>query len=347
MADAKYIDLMAKYLTGNLSSPERTDLLEWAESSQENRQFFDEMVQLWSLSGSYEEEEFEADVPAAWSKLDKRIEKGSLGSGGGMSAKVIPLSRRFGFLRIAVAILLLVVAGFGWMNGWFSGMNAETPQTIAYQTAKDENKEIQLPDGSVIQLNENTLLSYQDPFDERIVELEGEAFFDVMHLDGKPFVIISGDTRTKVLGTSFNVRAYPEEEQVEVTVETGKVAFGKQLDQELDSENTVLLEAGTSGVFDRNQDLVSKIEGQLDNANAWRTKLLKFDDVKLEQITRTLERYFDTTIIVNNKDILNCKFTYEDTDPKLKNVLESINFSTGLSYQQTDNGILIEGEGCQ
>ena len=73
MEDAKYLDLIAKYLSGNITVPERQMLFAWLESDEANEKFFDQMIQLWSISAEYDDEPFEADVEQAWGRMEGRL----------------------------------------------------------------------------------------------------------------------------------------------------------------------------------------------------------------------------------------------------------------------------------
>ncbi len=257
----KYFYLTSKYLCGEIAEAEQAELFAWVNESEVNKAVFEEMQELWSLSADIEED-FDTDVAVAWEKVAKRtITK---------DAKVIPYSWSKQLLRIA-AVIFVVVGGYWLLDNW-----NQKPEDIAYQTATNEKTQITLPDGSKVWLNENTKIAFTENFDPRIVNLEGEAFFDVEHLtEDRPFEIRSGNTKITVLGTSFNVRAYPEESRVEVTVESGTVAFEKTKEEDRKKGKTskVLLNKGDAGVFDKVEGVVNKrkrkmkmpIPGERDN----------------------------------------------------------------------------------
>lgn len=347
MADSKYIDLIAKYLSGNISTPEQTELLQWAESSQDNQKFFDEMVQLWSLTDAYEDDSFEADTSAAWNKLDKRIDDGNRSAASGGSARIIPLGLR-SVWRVAAATLLLIAASYGVYSVWVGNMQ-DVPQVVAIETPADETREYTLPDGTQVVLNENTRLSYLEDFTERTVELSGEAFFDVAHREDSPFVIATGDVETTVLGTAFNLRAYPNEDKVEVTVQRGKVRLAKKAaDQVLQPDQSVTLEEGNTGVFDLKEQKAVKSEGQLINADAWKTGIINLDGLEMKQVITVLQRYYDIQIDVENDAILNCPITnlYFDNEP-LDTVLAGLEYVMHLNVKQpSDSVVVFTGKGC-
>jgi transmembrane sensor len=345
----KFLYLTSKYLAGEITETEREVLFTWVNASEVNKAAFEEMLELWELSGDLEED-FDADVSAAWQKVAKRtISK---------EAKIIryPWSRQL--LRIA-AVIFVVIGAYWLLENW-----TQKVVDIVYQTA-DEKTQITLPDGSKVWLNENTKISFAKKFVPRLIRLEGEAFFEVEHLSkDQPFEILSGETKTTVLGTSFNVRAYAEEQRVEVTVETGKVAFekmekgekvkkgekgkkGKKVDGKNDEVAKIVLNAGDSGVFDKEKRSINIKENKNENANSWKTEQLSFDNTELSVVKETLERYFDIKINTSDEKILNCHFTGVYQKPEIDQILEVLKFSLNIEIIKDQNEFTLTGEGCE
>jgi len=338
--DEKYISLIASYLSGDLAAEEREVLFELVNSSKEHKAYFEEMQNLWELTDIEEEEAFVVDTDIAWQKVEQRISTDA-------KEAIVPekTAKRFqiGQLLKIAAIFIGVLGAF-----WFFNRSGDIEGQLAmYETMSQERKEITLPDGSTVWLNENSKLSFEENFAPRLVNLEGEAFFDVKHLDKEhKFEIKSGDTKTTVLGTSFNVRAYPEEDQVEVTVETGKVVFEKEKIQK--TEKKVVLTAGESGVYKKKEVEVTKTKQTISNADAWKTKELIFDDdAKIEEWVEVMERYFDVEIKVENKKILDCPQKGTFTNPNLDDIVKTIQFSIGIEINQNENTLTFSGEGCE
>jgi transmembrane sensor len=343
MEDAKYLDMMAKYLSGNLKGPEREALFAWIEQSEANRKFFDEMIQLWSISNDYEDESFEADVEKAWQHLDDRLSNRkhpASSEGSAPSDKIIPLSNYHRWWRYAAVILLTLVLGVWlWMDPY------DWRLTTVATAGGSEVKEYTFPDGSTVWLNERTTLAYRWPFWTRDVHLEGEAFFDVQKAAERPFTILSGEARTTVLGTTFNVRAYADEAVVEVTVRSGVV----RLEDRSQRGREILLEAGNSGIFDEKSQEVRVLDGMSSNADAWKTRRLEFEETPLEEVIPVLERYYGVKIEVANEAILKCPLNFKGTNPRLSNLMETIEFSLNdvETERRNDSLYLFRGQGCQ
>lgn len=345
MEEAKYLDLMAKYLSGNLTGPEKEHLFAWVEGSDANRKFFEELIQLWSISSGYETGPFEADVAKAWKRIEGRLEErpgfhlNMTGADAGTpSAKMIPLSNFWRLQRIAAVVLLVVLAAWWlWSDpaGW---------RNVEIRTAHGERRQVELPDGSRVWLNERTTLAYRWPFRERRVTLSGEAFFEVERMVTRPFVIQSGEAMTTVLGTSFNMRAYAGERQVEVTVKTGRV----RLEDSRKAEAKVDIDAGSTGVLDRETQQAKAMGPETVNAFAWKTRILNFENLPLREVIPAMERYFGIRISVANEDIYHCTFLGTYPDPDLKDLLNALDFALEdvQIETQNDSTYLFLGKGC-
>ena len=339
MVDTKYSELIAQYLSEDITVENKEKLMTWVEASQANKAYFDDLSEVWNLSDKYDELELDLDIGAAWNKLDSSIieQTDELSKPTPKTVKIVQFRKKWWSVAAAIA-LLISVGGY-----WWSNMNANVLDGVVVATNAQEKIEHLLPDGSQVWLNSNSELSYEKDFNERIVHLTGEAFFEVVKEDGATFQIISGKATTTVLGTSFNVRAYPEEDKIEVAVETGVV----ELQESEKASNKVKLVAGNSGHFNKQNSRTAIDQVENKNAQAWRTKSLKFDDEPLSSVEITLERYFGVDIEIANDKILNCPFTVtEQVNPKLEPLLDALAFATDLEITKEKSGYRIDGVGC-
>ena len=142
---------------------------------------------------------------------------------------VNPLKRIFSFFNITAAAAVLLVFFFAGRFLLNTSGNV-TVSAIEQKTANGQQREIKLSDGTVVRLNAGSTITYPKTFSDtlREVTLSGEAFFSVAKNPKCPFIIHTGEIITRVLGTSFNVRAYPENEDVQIAVVEGKVAVNKK-----------------------------------------------------------------------------------------------------------------------
>jgi len=332
MKENKYIELIAQHLSGEISEKDRIDLMEWVNSDTKNQALLKETTQLWEISEEYDSP-FDTNVNEAWKKIAQKIEVTN--DSKDSSVKVIRLSNFKRFLQIAAVFLIGAV-------GLFFFFQNQEPELFAFNTSEEQTLDFLLPDSSRVVLNKNSHLTYQNLEGKRIVTLEGEAWFDVKHLDSIPFEIESGEAKTVVLGTAFNVRAYPQEDIIEVSVERGKVAFYEKEN----IQNQKFLEAGTEGVFDKKEKTeIKKDKRENANAVAWRTMTLDFENVKMSKVVKTLEKYFEVKIEMDSS-IQSCRFKGTYKNYELENLLKIIEATLDLQYNVNEEKVTITGEGC-
>lgn len=336
LQEEKIYELIAQQLAGEINEADQTELQSWVAADAENQKTYEEIVQLWQVS-ELPAVNFESNKETAWNNIDQRIDDQLSTNKKTATVRRLPIYRVAG---IAASILLLVFAGW-WLT------QQEKPVDIAFatetfSTTAKERLEIMLPDSSVVWLNENTTLSYQTPFDQRIVALNGEAFFDVTKREGRTFEIQSGTARTVVLGTSFNVRAYPNEAKVEVVVKTGKVALSSAVVK----EKKVLIPAGSSATLDKNTKQIEEKEVTTTNADAWQTRQLKFKNTPIREVIPTLERYFNIEVDVNNDELMNCRVNSKFDEPNLEEILTILEVTLQIKADQQDGKYLLSGKGC-
>lgn len=315
---------IAAFLSGEISEPDRQALMDWVARKEENKTYFREMVTIWERAEDVSESEM-FDAKDAWQKIESQVN----------SAKIVPLWQ-FNFLKIAASLLILL-----GLTLWIWRGNSVEMTTI--QTASNEQKEVQLPDGSWVWLNENSTLVYPTNFEKRELNLSGEAYFEVTKLNGKTFEIIAGATKTTVLGTAFNVRAYSGEGSIEVKVNSGKVSFEKR---EV-PESKVILEKDEVAISQDETAEISKQKLEHSNADSWHTKSLAFTAVPMSEVVEDLERYFKVRITVSNPDILNCSFTGIFQNPDKVEIINTIQFAMNLQIDEQGDVWMISGDGCK
>jgi len=337
MDEENILDLIAQQLSGNISEADRKTLIAWRKDSDANEAEYTEYVSLWEMTQA-KPVNFEPNVAEAWTNVEHRID--TLETLENLNNTRGHLTVLRTILRIAAAVILCLGVAF-WI--YQKDNAADVPLLVEYKTLDEESKSYTLPDGSKVWLNQNSTLSYQQDFNPRVVNLEGEAFFDVEKLKEKSFEIISGTAKTTVLGTSFNVRAYPKENFIEVTVETGKVALSKKTAV----NPPLVIKANQSAVFEKAVEKVEIKAEKIDNANAWKTKEIKFDEVPMTTVIQTLERLYEKEIEVSNPDILNCPYKDTFNNVKLEDILMVLTTGLSLDYEIKGNLVILSGTGCK
>lgn len=170
-----------------------------------------------------------------------------------------------------------------------------------------EHAKIELSDGTQIWLNAGSVLKYPKEFkgDTREVYLSGEAFFDVAKDKKHPFIIHTNKMDTKVLGTSFNVQAYPDQTTQEVSVATGRVNVKSTV-----TEENVYVTPGQKVVFKSQDNKLQSFKDIPVNAiSLWRKNIMVFEETPLSEVVATINRNYNVAIEVKNKNLNDLKIS--------------------------------------
>lgn len=206
---------------------------------------------------------------------------------------------------------------------------------------------IYLSDGSVVWLKEGSRLDYPSDFrgSTREVTLIGEAFFDIAKDQDKPFIILTANFTTSVLGTSFNIKAYENDVAQEVAVVTGKVLVSVKEDTDIVKE--VILEPNEKAIIQKEKSLIELVEVENSDHGALVKSKLVFMETSLEDIIKVLSRAHDVNISLVNENMKNCVITADLTDETLEISLEILSKAIHAEYSMSGNKILLSGQGCR
>lgn len=191
-----------------------------------------------------------------------------------------------GLLKLAASIVLIAgLSYFVYLNLWSS---LDEPNWMTKRTEIGMRSTISLSDGSIVRLNENSKLEFPEVFasNERVVRLYGEAYFDVVANEEKPFKVISDQTEVTVLGTSFNINTF---QIPEITVASGSVRVADTL-----LKDHVVLSPGQQAVIGDNEIAVHEVNPAY--FIGWHTRKLQFSDLPVLEVFRVLERAYGVTI---------------------------------------------------
>lgn len=249
---------------------------------------------------------------------------------------------------VAAAAVLVVAVSAGW---YIYRVTPEPRQLITFQEKKPESavftgkQFVRLPDRSTVLLNEGSELSYSTSFGKqsREVTLIGEGYFDVQHDPSKPFKVLTGRVTTTVLGTAFNVKAYPGQQEIKVTVTRGKVQVGD--DQRtfgiITPDEQIAVNTATSDFVQTNLKAEIAIE--------WKSQYLILDDVSMEEATKTIAEKYKVKISLATDELKICRISATFLDGEnLDQVLTVVSGVVQAAYTiQPDGSVRIEGKGCK
>ncbi|WP_442588436.1 FecR family protein [Pedobacter sp. AW31-3R] len=241
----------------------------------------------------------------------------------------------------ASAACLCLVAAFA---AWFYIMPETTrPADRLILTASSERKEIKLADGSVVWLNTGTELLVSGKFgeEERRVILKGEAYFKVAKDRNKPFIIQSGELSTRVLGTSFNINAYPDRERIKISVLTGRVRVSRTtgkskriLAGQMSTNQTISFFRKT-GEFEMNTEDALMI-------TSWKDNKLYIDNASIADIAAQLKGFYHLDVKDLSKASQTDRYTIRFNRESLKGVLEILTLLTKREFEYRNNQITIK-----
>lgn len=229
------------------------------------------------------------------------------------------------------------------------------------QNVKHLTDTVHLPDGSLVILEPKAILRYRDHFEgpKREVYLEGNAFFKVTRNPKSPFYVYSKNIVTQVLGTSFFVKTNPQTKNVEVSVQTGKVAVyeaGRETVQERKNEESsgVILKPNQKVIYSVNDHhfRTTLVEIPLPvvaskNAEEKITELnFVFDEAPIARVLNYLEQAYHIEMVMENESLAKCLFTGDIKGQNLYDQLEIICESIAATYEIRGTRILIKGSGC-
>lgn len=324
-------DLLAKYLADETDTHESDMISEWIIASEDNKKTFNHSKMVWDGVKNYRK----VDVNAAWAKLNitkkKEVEFIDIQE----VKPILKLNWLNNFLKIAAVLVVL----FGL---WFvAARQFATPQNDVL-TFKSGSKSIEkiLPDGTKILLSKNSQITYPKTFEgnTREINLLGEGFFDVHHDASHPFIIHTQGTVVKVLGTSFNIRAYNA--QVQVHVKIGKVQFSK-------NNAKVVLIKGQKGETLANVDAIIKSEViEVETVTKEKLSSFVFNKMSLSKVAESLSKRFNKDIKFSRDKIKNCELTATFENEKLENIIAVIAETFNLKVDNQADMIILSGDGC-
>jgi len=186
-----------------------------------------------------------------------------------------------------------------------------------------------LQDGSKVILNSGSSLKYIKNFEshQRVLELVGEAFFEVAKDENRPFRVKTGPVTTTALGTSFNIKAY-ENESIDIALLTGLVA----VDHESTSSKPINLEKGEGLRINLDDDGMKKVAFNGDKVLAWTKKTIVFAHTPMPEIRRVLENWYGVKIHFSNQPKRDLELSGRFHDQTLKNVLEGLSYSARFEF---------------
>lgn len=254
--------------------------------------------------------------------------------------KRVHLQQRKRILFRAAAILIPLLLFLGQF--WYIDKRIDLFSDAGYEeiyVPKGERMQLIFQDGSKAILNAGTRIKYPRKFgfSERKVELEGEAFFEVSPNKNRPFIVDLKDVNVKVLGTTFDVKAYTSDPDIFVCLETGKVALANN------TNPLAHLKPGDKATYNRKTGVckISRPEN-IEHNSAWKKNQIVFSNTSLSEVTATLSRWYNVEFAIADSSVLIYNYTLTSTDQKLEQILKDLEKITPVQFTEKDSIIYIE-----
>ncbi|WP_089890150.1 FecR family protein [Chitinophaga arvensicola] len=336
-------DLIARFLSGNISTEEQEILTHWIEASAENQSYFLQWRDTWqatAASGDY-------DTLSAWDGLQYRT----------AMERPLSVNRWRYYFRVAASYTLPFLIGGGLVYAWSSlKKNDSNNALVTVISPKGATTKIELSDGTEVWLNAGSKLQYAQSYNlrGREVKLEGEAFFKVHTNAQKPFTVKASDLKILALGTSFNVKAYPEDKTVVTTLVDGEVKidgsktttpFGLMMKPHqhvvYKKPLTTNSEQLKTPVSIADSTTAAPIESrEVNNTEiytAWKDGNWIVAAQTMDELAVTMERRFNVKVIFKEPELKEYRFSGTFRQETLEQVLNILKLTAPLKYT-IDNG---------
>ena len=321
--------LIVRSLIGSASKKERKRLNDWRTLSDENESSYRLMVKTWS-------EQSQEPVADNYEQLEDNILKAGFDSSTGNPSG---WNKRNLAYKVAAAVALLCLLSWSVIEMYPAPeIPVETNELVVTYNPTGQKSKITLPDKSVIWLNAESSLSYLKGFSDSIrhIELEGEAYFEVEPDQNRPFVVETCGISTVALGTSFNIRNYPEENSIQVSLLSGKVRVTDNK-----ASNEVLLEPFEQVQFLKESRALKMLPLTNQQVSNWKDGIIHFKASSFDKVIKTLERTYDVNIDTTGYTRDDWNYTAKFDNMSLEIVLTRIGYSEGFKFEIDGRNIKI------
>jgi transmembrane sensor len=306
-----------KILTGSATSEEKERFYGLLNSNPELREEYSRLLKLWDLSKIGSIKVSENRKRELFKEFCTRTRS---------SEKSRSLQFFVVLLRYAAIVLLALVTGY--MIRMSTAGSIEIPFHAVFHSSNGSISSATLSDGSYIWLNANSRISFDQTKRNILAQLDGEAYFNVPHNPEREFIIDIGRIRVRDLGTEFNISSYPDRNVCKITLLDGDLDI-------TDNEGNVIRNLDTGETFNFNRKSgkysVHRIDPGL--VTGWMEGKFVFIDRTLAEICEELEKWYGITIIIENKDIGEVKYTsVMKRTTTVKSVLEMLKITTKIKY---------------
>lgn len=327
--DSNIDKIIFLYLADQANLEEINILREWIKRDAANREAFENISRYWN-SAKIEIAARHKEV--AYAELLKRVGLYTESQATTTKLKTQKISKLPFF---SAAAIIVVSIFFSFLVYFF--LEDQDLQNISDSVVVNENPAgqksmINLPDGSTVWLNARSSISYTENFSDSVrkVKLSGEAFFDIVKDAGKPFTVDVEGLNINVLGTKFNVKAYPEDLQTNVSLVSGKVKVEKHKSRS--GQNAYFLSPGEALEYSLVDGEIRKKTFNVVDVTAWKEGILVLNNDSFESFKKKLEMWYGVEVNVSGKPSDDFIVTGKFRNENMENVLRALQFSRDFEF---------------
>jgi ferric-dicitrate binding protein FerR (iron transport regulator) len=354
MEKKRFWEILAKVKSGEATPEEQLELNQHMAIVPDDLELAKQIDAYWEIPISVKSAPSADRQQKAWHSIREKISRQNI------PAIIAGNPSKFKrMVRYAAAIAAILIAAVATLYLWNSVKTKTQPQKNIVSTKNGSKSKIELPDGTQVWLNVGSRVNYDDNYGkgERELTLTGEAYFDVAHDEKSPFILHTGKMDIKVLGTAFNVKAYPGDGFTEASLIRGsiEVTFPDPPQEKLIlkpndkisilnkekavAEDTVRLQHTSH--TERPAIMISSVQyTPVDSAiieTAWVNNNLIFRSKTFEELSRDIERWFNVTLEVSDTAILSKQFTGTFSNESITDALDALSLSYPFHYKLNRN----------
>jgi ferric-dicitrate binding protein FerR (iron transport regulator) len=318
-------ELVIKFLAGEITESEIDVLKSCLDKNVENRCIFNQENELWQESGVKTKlEYFKTDE--GWNNISSK-----LGFGENRYKSVLIINKyKFRMLLAAASVACLIA--IGGLTLWLSERQSVKQTVVASTTVSTDEGEmahIFLSDSTQVFMNSGSTLKYDVNYNinERKVNLSGEAFFNVRTNPEKPFVVQLDQMTVSATGTRFNVLSYGNENRIETTLEEGKIQVA------IKGQETIEVKSGQQVVYFTKTNKAVVRDVSTETYTSWKENKLRFIDTPFEETLRKIGRKYNVTFQIQNRDLLDLKYTATFIDESIEEVMQMLKAVSPITYK--------------
>jgi len=342
--------LIVSYLTNSIDCFDLERLTFWIQSNEDNLRYFNLMKDAWLLTPSRISVS-SLNIEQTWNVFKEKLESDK--KTGNRS-----IGKNLRYILIAASWLLFFMIG-AWLSNYFRGKKVIAPANpVTITVPMGSRSNMALPDGSDVWINAGTSITYNQDYGkkDRIIHLEGEAYFDVAKDEEHPFIVKTSGINVQALGTKFNVKAYPDEKTISATLEEGKInvsigdktgkiktvlltskeklIFFKATEKSevyTESEEETILYKGVKSNPVINAKILTDVQTEL--YTSWKDTRWIIEGQPLGILAPVLERRYNLKFVFYNEELKKYKFSGTIEKETVEQILNAMRLTAPLDYR--------------